>query len=258
MKAYRDNVDETSSSLISIGVVSKVGPRNNKGQTEATSRIGFRYSFYIEENTDNITIQQYLIHKATPTITLSGTSASVNYNSTGSFTATPSVAGRLTALSDNTTYVTVTSGANNSASANTAYTVSYKGVKARSSTTKITVTLVPTDQANYNTISQTFGVIVNKIDATCTLTISGTAKVGNTLTANVTTNSDGEIQYTWGYANTTTGGSFTVISGATSRTYKIPSTYAGKYICCDVRIREGTNWKARTTQTLKWTSKVSQ
>ena len=72
---------------------------------------------------------------------------------------------------------------------------------------------------------------INKITATNSISISGTNTWGNTLTATLTTNSDGAKGYQWYYSNTagaTSGG--TAISGATNSTYTISSSYVGKYI----------------------------
>jgi hypothetical protein len=67
-------------------------------------------------------------------------------------------------------------------------------------------------------------------NATNNIIVSGTPRVGNTLTVTSTTGSGwGSTNYLWGY-NTSATGTFTVISGATGSTYKITSDYSGKYI----------------------------
>ncbi len=68
------------------------------------------------------------------------------------------------------------------------------------------------------------------LNATNSVEITGTVAYGETLTANVTTNSNGVISYQW-YSNTiqsTSDG--TEIPGATGSTYTIGSGLTGKYI----------------------------
>ena len=104
------------------------------------------------------------INKATPTITLSEISAEINYNKTGTFKAKPSVAGVLTATSENIEQVKITEGASNIAEANTDYTIGYIGTGYTTNVTTITVTLEPTDTTNYNKSTAIFSVTkVNKI-----------------------------------------------------------------------------------------------
>ncbi len=80
---------------------------------------------------------------------------------------------------------------------------------------------------SYN-LSKTFPTTAGKDVLTGTPTISGTVKVGETLTAVVTTLSDStDITYQW-YANET------AISGATSNTYKLTVNEAGKTITVKV------------------------
>ncbi len=59
--------------------------------------------------------------------------------------------------------------------------------------------------------------------------ITGTAAVGDTLTAGALTPSGATATYQWEYS-TTSGGTYTGISGATSSTYTISLTYDGDYI----------------------------
>ena len=82
-----------------------------------------------------------------------------------------------------------------------------------------TVTIVVKDKKNYTT---TYKVYITKIDKTTpSVTISGTKYVGETLTANVSPSSTSSgYRYEWYKDNT-------IISGATSKTYK--PTIAGTY-----------------------------
>ncbi len=87
-------------------------------------------------------------------------------------------------------------------------------------------------------------VTISKTSATNSVAISGTNRWGNTLTATITTNSDGAKSYQWYYNsnNSTSGG--TAISGATNSTYTIASNYVGKYIYVKASVAAGTNWNA--------------
>ena len=87
------------------------------------------------------------------------------------------------------------------------------------------------------------GWTISKRTATGSVSISGTTTWGDTLTANVTTNSDGTKRYQWYYnnSNSTSGG--TAISGATSSTYTIDSAYVDKYIYVRVTIDESSTYK---------------
>ena len=107
------------------------------------------------------------IAKATPTITFNptATSAEINYNASASFKAKSNVAGTLTAVSGGEN-VEITGGASNNATANTEYTIEYKGKAATTSATTITVKITPKDNANYKEATKTFTVSkVNKINA---------------------------------------------------------------------------------------------
>ena len=86
-----------------------------------------------------------------------------------------------------------------------------------------------------------------KAAATNTIKITGTNTWGSTLTATITTNSDGAKGYQWYYSSTagaTSGG--TAISGATSATYTIDKSLIGKYIYVVGTVGAGTNWNAAT------------
>ena len=109
---------------------------------------------------------------------------------------------------------------------------------------------------------------VAKKAATNSVTITGTNTYGSTLTASVTTNSNGTKSYQWYYnsSNSTSGG--TSISGATGSTYKIgngtTATLAGKYIYVKVSIAASTTYLAasdaydKTDATNNTTAKVAK
>ena len=87
------------------------------------------------------------------------------------------------------------------------------------------------------------------IDQPNCVAIGGVARIGNTLTAIVTTNSNGAKSYQWWYATSENATSGTNISGATSSTYKVGTGMAGKYIGVTVKIAAGTNSSALTLST---------
>ena len=73
---------------------------------------------------------------------------------------------------------------------------------------------------------------VTVTDAVKTVTISGTAQVGQTLTANVTP-SGATVSYEWQKADTA-GGAYTAIGGATAKTYVLQEAELNKFIKCKV------------------------
>ena len=87
---------------------------------------------------------------------------------------------------------------------------------------------------------------VNKLNATNTVKITGTNKVGQTLTASVSTNSNGTKSYQWWTATSATATSGANISGATGSTFKLTSSQQGKYVGCTVKIAAATNYNAHT------------
>ena len=97
------------------------------------------------------------IRKATPTITLSPTSGSVNVGQNITFTEKATVAGMFS-NSSNSTSIAIVSPSGVSASANTNKTVTITGKGAGSAT--ITVGFTPTDTTNYNIASKTYSVSV--------------------------------------------------------------------------------------------------
>jgi hypothetical protein len=73
-------------------------------------------------------------------------------------------------------------------------------------------------------------------------TVSGTPLVGSVLTASTGTwsGSPTSYAYQWSYS-TTSGGTYTAISGATSSSYTIPSTYAGDFLKVTVTATDANN-----------------
>ena len=103
------------------------------------------------------------IAKATPTITVSPTSLSVEEGSTGTFTIKSSVVGDFTITSSATSKATVNKPSYSDITANTSQTVTVTGVSSGSST--ITVAFTPNDTKNYNNASsKTVSVTVTESD----------------------------------------------------------------------------------------------
>ena len=96
------------------------------------------------------------------------------------------------------------------------------------------VVVTATDNNSNVSSDATMTIVINKINATNSVAISGTNTWGSTLTATITTNSDGAKSYKWYYSSTagaTSGG--TAINATncnTGNTCVIPSSVVGKYI----------------------------
>ena len=75
-----------------------------------------------------------------------------------------------------------------------------------------------------------YTIIIEKLQATTSVIIEGTNTCGETLTANVTTNGDGEITYQWWYSDVDGATRGIAINGATDRTYVPTKGLVGKYI----------------------------
>ncbi|MGN1342672.1 MAG: beta strand repeat-containing protein [Bacilli bacterium] len=169
------------------------------GETSGTNN----YNASISSCTEAVTI-----NKISPTITLSATSGSVDYNATNTFTATTkspissSVAGTLTATSADTSYVTITGGASSSITATSSgvnTTITYKGVKGTNNSTAITIEFVPDDSTNFNTVTATYNVSkVSQLPGSISLSEKTATYTGSTIVANTaTTNSGGTVTYVY-------------------------------------------------------------
>ena len=151
-----------------------------------------------------------IVNKGTNPITLSASSGSINYNSTGTFTVN-NAQGTVTATSGSTTVATVSLSGT---------TVTMTGKQA--GTTTITVTAAGNDY--YNSGSKTYSLTVNKIDGTTTLSPTS-----------------GTLTYP------TTSGSFTATCSESAKPSKIAldsTTYASATLS-DNTI--STTWKAAGT-----------
>ena len=139
---------------------------NNKGTNAGSytvrARLNENYRWSDGSNTDKTFT--CTINKATPTLTLSATSGSVNAGSTVTFTEKASVAGKFSNVSGTTSVATVSPGSYTGVAANTARTVTVTGVSNGSS--KITVTFTPTDTTNYNTRTATYTVTGYRVAST--------------------------------------------------------------------------------------------
>ncbi len=106
-------------------------------------------------------------------------------------------------------------------------------------------TVTSTLDTQSETVTITMTVPSNTAPTATSPAISGTLQVGNTLTGTYTyadDDSDAESgsTYRWLYSDTS-GGSYSAISGATSLTYTIASTYGNKYIKFEVTPNDGTD-----------------
>ena len=161
---------------------------------------------------------KYTMNKYTPTLAISATSGSVNYNATANFTGTPttisSCQGTLTATSASATYVTVanassgtygTSASHSNVANNTAKTFYYKGVAVNSSATNITLSYTPSDTSNCDSATtKTIAITVNKVPAT-NPTLSDVSAVynGSAHAIGVSGGSGGTIYYRTSTDNST-------------------------------------------------------
>ena len=162
------------------------------------------------------------ITKYTPTITLSATTGTVNYNAETTFNATPTVIdackGTLTAVSASTSNVTISSGGS-TANATSAVTVKWKGV-AYTTDTKINVNYTPSNTSNCNSATQKqYTAKVNRINQTVSLTAKSATYSGSAIAANTaTTTGNGSLSYVY-YTNntcTTQTGTTAATGGAAS------------------------------------------
>ena len=138
------------------------------------------------------TTKDFTINKATPTITLSAASGSVNAGSSITFTEKANVAGSFGNVSGTTGVAKVSPASYKGVAANTAKTVTVTGVSNGNST--ITITFTPTDKTNYNTKTATYtvkGYKVASLGSCNTLTYNGTSQtlVGNGTGVSYTNNS---------------------------------------------------------------------
>ena len=114
-----------------------------------------------------------------------------------------------------------------------------------SGATSPTYTLVSADQSKYIKVTVTRSENTGSVDSNTlgavtlpelsgSVSISGTAQVGQTLTANTSSlGGNGTLSYQW-TSSASSSGTFTNISGATSSTYKLISADANKYIKVNV------------------------
>ena len=170
----------------------------------------------------------FTINKATPSLTLSATSGSVNAGSSITFTEKANVAGSFGNVSGTTGVAKVSPASYKGVAANTAKTVTITGVSNGSST--ITITFTPTDKTNYNTKTATYtvkGYKVASIGSCNTLTYNGTSQ---TLAGNGT-----GVSYTNNSGTNAT--SYTVTATATSG-YRFSDNTTSKTLSCSIAKRK--------------------
>ena len=96
--------------------------------------------------------------------------------------------------------------------------------------------------SNYTLTGNTKAFTITKLAPTLNIEITGTPTTGNTLTANVTTNSDGAKTYQWWTAATAGATSGTAIDGATGNTFVVTNAQAGLYVGVTVTVAETANY----------------
>jgi secreted trypsin-like serine protease len=101
---------------------------------------------------------------------------------------------------------------------------------------KVTVTWAKTGNADTPKLSAaTIAIAAGTFATTATPTITGSANVGSTLTANEGAWSPTPDSYTYKWmSSSTSGGTYTAISGATTKTYVLKSTDRSKFIKVEI------------------------
>ena len=175
------------------------------------------------------------VEKYTNELTFSApTNTTLVYGKTTTVTATPEENGGTNGE------ITYTSGTPSVIS------VSGTNLKAEKGTGSSVITANMAGTTTVKTATKTITINAAKADATNSVKITGTNKVGNKLTANVTTNSDGEKTYQWWTSDSATATSGTTISGATGDEYTLTANEKGKYVGVTAKVAAGTNWNAAT------------
>jgi len=134
---------------------------------------------------------------------------------------------------------------------------------AISGATNTTYVLVNADSGKYITVKTTVNSIVTTVDyvgiitglnlpPTAAVTITGTAAVGQVLTADTSASTDPEndpltFTYQWYRANDVAGAGEIAISGETNSTYTIVAADLGKFIAVKVIANDGTSNSTETT-----------
>ena len=210
----------------------------------------------------NNTISTYVIKSGTTDLTSNYNVTTANGTLTISY-ATPTVT--LTAKTDaQRTYTGSAIAANNATvSPNSSPTITKKYYTNSTCTTGETTT-APTNAGAYYTKAYAAAVSTktNAASSTCvnhsiikaaatnSVKITGTNTWGSTLTATITTNSDGAKSYKWYYSSTagaTSGGTAVGDTNCnTGSTCVIPKSLIGKYIYVVGSVGAGTNWNAAT------------
>ena len=98
---------------------------------------------------------------------------------------------------------------------------------------------------NYKEASGSKTCSIAKATGSCTVKITGTNTYNETLTATITTSSDGTKGYNW-YYNSSNAASGGTTLNTTTQTYKIGSGLSGKYIYVSASVGEGTNYTSTT------------
>ena len=101
------------------------------------------------------------------------------------------------------------------------------------------ITIKATDSNSGATKSATYTIKINKKQSTTNVTIKGINTVGQTLTADKTTDGDGLVSYQWYHTSVSDSNK---ITNATNATFVPTSDLVGKKIYVDVAVADGTNY----------------
>ena len=229
--------DSVTCAMTSASTITNAGSVDNvintvtikKGSTDVTSS----YSVTKAKGTLTVTV-------ATPTVTLTAkTDAQRTYtgsaiaanNATVSPNSSPTITKKYYTNSTCTTGETTTAPTNYGTYYAKAYAAAVTNKTAAASSTCVNHSIL-------------------KASATNTIKITGTNTWGSTLTATITTNSDGAKSYKWYYSSTAGATSGGTAVGATNcntgSTCVIPQSLVGKYIYVVGSVGAGTNWNAAT------------
>jgi hypothetical protein len=220
------------------GAVTPAGVTNvNYGGSQTytiTPNTGYSIASVLVDGVSQGAIASYTFSNVQASHTISATFTAIPITAIGPITGTPQVGSVLTAGAITPSGATVTYQWEYSTTSGGTYT-------AISGATSSTYTLAATYVNDYIKVAATgsggytgtvTSAAVGPVTAqplTAIGAISGTPVVGSVLTAGAITPSGATVTYQWKYS-TTSGGTYTAISGATSSTYTVASTYAKDYI----------------------------
>ena len=264
-RTYNGNKQNITSVTSGTGYTLKGYDQTDAGPYTITATLasGYRWS----DNTTGTKTFKCSINKATPEIKLPTSSGSVTYHSIngfgGNWIYSPvKVSGTVTLTSSNTNYVSIqenyVSTKVDSSTSQPApnFTIVVNGVKATSTPIPITVKFTP-DNENFETVTETYNVTVNK--ATPTITLSEeSAWLSSSKTFTEKANVAGKFTNTSGTTSVATVSpqSIANVSADTAKTVTVTGVAAGSStITVTFEPTDTTNYK---TVSAKYTAKVDK